>query len=159
MEEFEKDKDFNNELNSLSDVLSKAGRDFKSSAPDGYFDQFPTLMSERVAQGSQKLSWSSWFKMIFNQRIAIPALASLLLIVVIFNSDYSNKQSEDIFQAEVIQQADPAVLLAFVDEYDIRNEIIRNEMEIDISVLDSDNTLEYFENSDINIENLIYDNL
>ena len=128
-------------------ILKNMSRENPFTVPQGYFDSFPTLMSEKIASHSSKPAWSVFFQKVFRPRFVVTACVLAVAItsgVIYFNRDIPVNNPEIIISYNDLKNSD---YLDQMDESDLVEAYSSSEQE-----LSQDNS----KNS--SIENYLIDN-
>jgi hypothetical protein len=97
------------------------------TVPDGYFDQLPLAIQERVAQ-KRSISWFS----IPVLRLALPVVALLVVGIVWFKPFSSSPSIEE--ELSMLNESD---LIAYLNESDLTSEELENTFNLSSEEIDN----------------------
>lgn len=140
-EELEDDK-----LNEIAPSLSKMSRQHPFTAPDGYFDSLPTIITERITAEKEK----PWLTKVFEQLLQPKFTAALAALVLAagawwYLGDRIQPSNEialtytDLAESEFFYDLDEQLLVEELAENtssetgntDLENYLLENETDID----------------------------
>ncbi len=85
-------KDIRKELSALGSSLPSAGEESPFRVPDGYFDQLPRSVQERLATGEKPRT--SWLPVLSPRRLQLGIASLVLLAVFSFGLFFIQKETE-----------------------------------------------------------------
>lgn len=159
MKEFKPDIDCKAELEEIAPILNSFDKSSLFQVPANYFDELPAKISHRVQAKTFEYSIWHFFRTIMKQRVAVPALMIICVVAGMFISKDSEKKAQLVLNPDVIQQADPSILLAYVNEYDLKEALIESDHSLSASYLDEDQSVAYLLDTEMELENLVLDNI
>jgi hypothetical protein len=145
------DENNNDELNETP-VLKNMNRKIPFTVPEGYFDSFTSLISDRIAEANKKPQWITILQTIFQPKFAFAVVVLMVLAIsgiFYFNSTKNNQNTamalsyDDISNSVYMDDMDETVLMDELSKYneddqsnteEIKNYLIDNQTDISLII-------------------------
>jgi hypothetical protein len=138
-----------------TNILKNMGRENPFQAPDGYFDSFPSIISERIASDESKPGWIIFFQNVFRPKyvVAMFVFATVLTSGVVYFNEHTTATNQEIIlsyddlnNSNYIDQIDENDL---IDAYNSNAEADKsneNNSEIENYLIDNQTDISTLEN-------------
>jgi|SRR6185436_4161051 len=135
-------------------LLKNMNRENPFKVPEGYFDSFPSIVSERIASQKSKPGWVILFQNIFQPKYVIAMFvfaAALTSGIVYFNQSKTTGQEiilsyDDLSKSNYIDQIDEHDLIdAYISDADA-DKSNENNSEIENYIIDNQTDISLIEN-------------
>ncbi|MEP7168810.1 MAG: hypothetical protein ABI855_05520 [Bacteroidota bacterium] len=138
-----------------SPILKKMSRENPFKVPDGYFDSFPTIISERIASHKSKPGWIIFLQNVFQPKYVVAMFVFAVALtsgVVYFNQQTTIPNQEiilsydDLNKSNYIDQMDENDLAdAYTSNADA-DKSTENNTEIENYLIDNQTDISIIEN-------------
>lgn len=136
-------------------LLKKMSRENPFKVPDGYFDSFPTLISEKIASSHSKPGWIIFLKNVLQPKYVVAMFvfaAALTSGIVYFNQHPAAKDQEmilsydDLTNSNYIAQFDESDLIEAYNSNSETDKVNENNSEIENYLIDNQTDISLIEN-------------
>ncbi|MEO5572101.1 MAG: hypothetical protein ABIT08_12345 [Bacteroidia bacterium] len=129
-------------------LLKSMSRENPFKVPDGYFDSFPTIISEKIAAQNSKPDWAIFLQNVFQPKYVV---AMLVFAVVLTSGIFYFNEHSKLNQQEMLLSYDDLNNLNYIEQID--------ESDL-IDAYSSVSNSEVYQSSEDNsdIENYLIDN-